>query len=58
MKTKVFNKKLALNKTTIINLSVAEQQEIKGGVYPTSPTYCQGKTCLVCNLSLYPVTTC
>lgn len=43
MKTKKLNKKLQINKTTVANLNVVEQKEIKGGATLTvcsDPTYC------------------
>lgn len=45
MKTKKFNKKLPLNKTTVANLNISEQAGIKAGGGPTmtmctDPTYC------------------
>ncbi len=55
---KNFNKKLVLNKRTVMDLIPSELDGVKGGVYPTSPTHCQGNTCLPCKTSLYPVTAC
>jgi natural product precursor len=49
MKTKKFNKKLGLNKTTISNLSNNQMRAMKGGVqtdYPcvSNPTSCDDLT--------------
>lgn len=51
MKTKVFNKKLSLNKKTVAHLKNDEMHNSKGGAIPTFyytcvPTYCRGWTCV------------
>jgi len=40
MKTKKFNKKLTLNKKTLVNLSINDMDGAKGGAEYTSPFYC------------------
>ncbi len=45
MKTKRFEKKLALNKKTIAHLEPGEQSVVKGGV---EMTYSCGGTCVTC----------
>lgn len=46
MKQKKLNKKLVLNKNTIVNLSDSEKASIYGGYDPTQDTLCtHTKTC-------------
>jgi natural product precursor len=58
MKTKKFNKKLALNKNTIANLRSQDMNSAKGGIFTDDtcdscypPTYCLGCPTLICEES-------
>ncbi len=44
MKTKAFNKKLTLNKTTVSHLTIREQAELLGGAVTKPETICE--TCI------------
>ena len=55
MKTKKFNKKLSLNKTTVANLSNYELNHVRGGVF-TFETVCP--TCDTEGIACRPTTRC
>ncbi|MCK5058734.1 MAG: class I lanthipeptide [Candidatus Aminicenantes bacterium] len=48
MKQKRFDKKLSLNKKTLVNLSGSEMDNARGGVDFTTPTYCDCGTRFSC----------
>jgi hypothetical protein len=58
MKTKTFDRKLILNKKTIVNLDEVEMAVLKGGGESVFPGYCgpTGITCPACdsNVSCSP----